>query len=361
MAKGPNWLVIIGIVLVVGYMMDLGGMQAKIGDLFSADEAPKVEPGTDVSTSSCGDDVTGTLYASVKDPYASTLTYYDSTMYVLLDGQRTATTITGASSAPGWGSNTSPCGEELEIVGVTSAGVHASVAPKTITLNKENDYISFEGAQLSHGQVFIKDLTTDSRRYLEPDGDVGQNSSSSFVDLNVTEVFATSAAATDIPVGTDGFIDDLIEIKSGTANKFVTEPDEPYYICVDSGTDNEWQEPSISVNGQRLSSNGVKAEIVSRNPDDATGSYVANSEWCFGPVIGGIDDRADRVEFYIKARSGQDPDTSNDDITISFLGVGRFASSRENTIKEGIYTDASTQALVVSGTDYVPALLYQIS
>jgi len=316
-------------------------------------------PATIPGVSACGDDQLATLFARAEDVGASTLTYYASVMYLLDGDTRTGYSITGGTSAPGYGNATNiPCGVPYTLVGVTSAGTHCSVAPRTVTLNKEWTYEEFEGCQLSKAQILVKD-ETDAKRYESADNAIGSNTTG-FVDLNTTLIHGT-ASATDISVGTDGQIDDKIYIKAATANKYFVEPDMPMFICVDTGTDGEWAEPSITFEGHRLSSDGALAAM---NDDDLTGSLVSSAEWCYKvppSVHQGIGDTQKEILFRIKARSGQDPDTSNDDITISFLGVGRYLSSKAPIIEEGIYTDGSSQTLVVSDSAEVPKIVYQIS
>lgn len=355
-------LIVLVVIFVFGFWMNvipnpLANLSMPSGGVPSYQPPAAVPP----SATACGDDNLGTLYARAEDAGASTLTYFASDVYVTdANGQLTPYSATLGTSSPAWTviNSSLPCGKTYGVVGITSAGTHSSTPEKTVPMNSETEYVEFEGYQLSKASITVKD-ETDNKRYLAADDDAGSNTTG-FVDLNTTLVGGTSSYA-DIAVGTDGQIDDKIYIKAATANKYFVEPDMPMFICVDTGTDNEWQEPSITFEGTRLSSDGALAKM---NDDDLTGSLVSAAEWCFyvpPEVHQGIGDTQKEILFRIKARSGQNPDTSNDDVTISFLGVGKYASSKAPIIEEGIYTDASTQALVVSSSAEVPKIVYQIS
>lgn len=318
--------------------------------------------------SSCGDDNLGTLYGRAEDVGASTLTFLASTIYAsdASTGQLTPYSRIMGTTSPAWttingtSATTVPCGMSYVLEGVTTAGSIASTEAKTVVMDKEIVNVDFDTYDLADLQAYVKDLDTDAQLLLAADNIIGGNSSSAFHDVNSTLITAVANGA-DIAVGTDGYINTNIQLKSDTSNQYATEPGKPFFVCVDSGTENEWQEPVVSWQGTKISSytDASKVRTV-KSAMDTPGTYVSNAEWCYR-IDDHIGDVAKNLGFYIKARSGQNPDTSNDDIAIAILGEGKYSSSLSAEIKDGVYTDASTPVLVVSSALEVPLMTFQIS
>ena len=173
---------------------------------------------------------------------------------------------------------------------------------------------------------------------------------------NHTNVYDDNAA-TDIAVGLDGTVNYEIIFRANESNTLGgSEPGKPLWLCLDTGTEAEWQRPStFELDGVELAEgrSGMKE-------NDLDGTLVQASEFCYR-ASAPISDGLHTLFLTVKASSGNNPDTTADDLRLCVLGEGTFESSRRaNTILQGIYNDAGTKALVVYDANRNPCLDFNI-
>lgn len=351
--------IITGIGVIGLFFLPVSDVRDIAGSLTVSDDVDTT--GTTVSTS-CPDTDLTTLYLKSQDDSASTLTYTSDITFIqsVSNGLYTndSTETTGYVSM-----GNLPCGQTYNLYGVTKVDTYSSFDLKGVTLSGSQVYKTVENHAVSPVSIRVKDLSTDAYQAIFPDNQVSAatNSTTSYTRLNTTNVLAAGGATTagdNITVGTDGTLDLEIYLKTDSANEYFS--DLGTYFCVDVGTDVEWAEPSVAFEGRELTE--TKASIMNKYPQDSTGSLLSGADYCYvlGETGKEIGDTSKLIEFSIKARSGQNPDESNDDIILTFMPVGSFDSSEDlNTIKYGAYNDASTQTMVVQSAQ-PPKLTIQI-
>lgn len=301
--------------------------------------------------SNCPTTLQTTVKVSYEDPYASSLTYLAANWFYDSDTQFTNTS--SSSTSPGYGSNsvTATCGETADIIVPTSTGSYSGTEKRGVKIEGQLAQVDVQGAELDTAYIRVLDITTDTYLNLFPDGVATGTNSTAFSKLNQTYVFSSVAAA-DNAVGQDGYLDLQIEIKANNSNKFLGEPNKKIWLTTDVGTDVEWQEPDVSFAGNQLSDRIGEIDSVSRS-----GSLVSAADYAYVLTNNGLDfgDTLKKIQYKIQAASGQNPDTSNDDVTVCFLAEGSYLSNNDvKTFKTGIYTDASTKTLVVYPKSSIP-------
>lgn len=338
---------------ILGVLLILGSLGYVSSDMFSVSGAASADASGEELN--CGDVTSVTEYVRVKDAGASTLTYLTPTVYFQPeDGTHALDKYASGLSSGTYNSTTLlPC-KKYNAYGVTSAGAISASSKESFTTGKVGGYHDLTAYDMSYASIRVKDVAADEYENLFVDNTATGTNTTTYSDLNTTLIFEDTAA-TDISVGADGKLEEKILIKSAATNQYFCAPGNKMWITVDEGTDGEWKEPSISFDGLRLTN-----QKSAMHTDDLTGSIVQAADWAF-PVDKAVDDVEHVVDFVMQADSGQNPDTTNDDVTVSFLCEGNFVSSDvANTIKTGVYTDAATQLLVSSDAGYVPQIVFQI-
>lgn len=347
--KGVGALAVVFALLVVFGAVQIGPFST---GLPSAQPSPAAVTTT---TSTCGSTGVTTIYGRAPDQSSVTTSFLAGLTYLVgTDGIINPLVNPQTLGTGGWTALNSsvPCSQSYSLAVATTAGSIAGGKSAEFTVDRIGVQKEVPTYALAAAKIFVKDLTTDTRNYVGYDNIETTNSSTAFVDLNLSTVLST-ADDTDTTIGTDGYIDSEVQIKCGTANKWVVAPGEELYICVDIGANNHWQEPVLSWNGKKLTSAGVKTSL-SADDQNALNAY----EYCYDAGSQGIGDTANTLNVYIKARSGVNP---SDDPIIGFYGKGLFKSSKVDKILEGLYTDANTQVLVVASTEYTPRVTYKIA
>jgi hypothetical protein len=311
--------------------------------------------GATITQSACGLNGYTSVFCRAPDMSASSTSYLAGTAYLVdpVSGAINPLVMGATLGTGGWTTlNASiPCGQDYKVVVTTTAGSIEGGESAVFSVNKLNPQEPVETHALAAGQIYFEN-EINAPYYTAYNNAEGSNSSTGFVDLNASIVLSTAGIATTT-VGTDGSIEIHGTVRSGTANKFVVGPNQDLIICVNVGTSSHWQEPSVAWKGVKLSSAGVKSSL---NEDDQNALSAYN--YCYRAGKGGIDDVGGKFDFKVKARSGVNP---ADDPVIGFFGVGKYKSSKSDAIKEGIYTDASTQVLVVAGVAYTPTITIKVA
>lgn len=337
-------------IIAIGILLVAGGVFGSLGGLFSTQSAGNIDDTALAFT--CPDTGLVEFDARAVDRASSTLSYVGAMDFYVAGGNQFATGTT-RSTSPGYDGNVSvPCSNNYMVYLLTERDSATGAAAQTVTPSNANPQVSFDVKSTDGLQFRVLDNTEGASGYeyvFDNAATSGTNASSTFTaSMNRSNVYEDVAGA-DIAVGADGYLDMQFEIKTDSSNTVFGEDGLRTWMCVDTGTDNEWDVPSVAINGVKL--NDAKSSMA---PDDLIVSAVAGSEYCY-VLPGHIGDTSDRIDFYIKARSGQNPDTSGDDVSVYFLPEGRYVSSKAtDTVKVGSFTDASTPALVhlTQATEY---------
>lgn len=331
---------------------------------FSTTTAPVSERTVITETgSNCPDDGVTTVNVKVWDRYSATATQVTSGQ-IYAKNMKSGVIEKNTSATSGWASLNLQCGESYKLYKVASAENSGSAESEIFTAQGDQMYKNLYTDSLSNMQLRVKDITSDSYYYLFADGTTNGANATTYSDLNNTNVFSSSGGA-DISVGTDGYLDLYLYVKSANARKYGNDKGEientpigfKNYLCFDEGTDGEWDESNavVAVND----GSALPNVIGTIDTESRRYSLVQNSEGCY--EIGDIADTPKKIRFYLKAESGQDPDTSNDDVKICLFSEGYYKSSKNpNEIMKGIFTDGTTQSPVIYSGE-VPCLTLNIA
>jgi hypothetical protein len=316
-------------------------------------------PSGSIGGTNCPDTGATSPFIRLEDTAASTLTYASGVRCFIQD-TAADTLPENASSSSGTshvdvGGDVN-CPGNYKAICTALAGSYAGAESAAQTANGQEIKFDLETVGVDHFEVRVKDLVDDAFESIVVDGDASGTNGTTYQDMNSSNIFET--AGTDFTVGSDGELDLEIWTRSGASNKFVG-GDLPCWMTVDVGTDVEWQEPSVSFDGQMLSDTG-KADI---DTGSLTFGDISSADYTYQYGVGtSIGRTTKKFGFNIKARSGQDPDTSNDDVKICWFCSGRYLSSEEgDTIKSGLATDASTQVDTMQAAGYHPCITLMIS
>ena len=304
----------------------------------------------------CGDVTSVTESIRVLDAASSTLAYTSPVYYFqrvkdnVLEETGTATSSTYATET------LDPC-ETYKVFSISTAGSVSASNADTFTTGKLGGFHDIKAYNMSTLQLRVKDVQNDEYEQLfNDDLAAGTNATTYTTNVNTTRVYEDAAAA-DIAIGADGKLEAKILLKATTVNTFATDPTLKWWICIDEGIDGEWKsDPSVAFDGVKLTNSKASMDV-----DSLTGSIVQAADWCY-PVTKAVDDTEHTIDLIVQADAGQNPDTTNDDVTVSFLSEGTYVSTDVlNTVKTGVYTDAATQVLAGYDSTRTPRIVFQIS
>ncbi len=346
--------------LVIGGVV-LGGF-AELGDKVGVDaDALTIGGDTDTDTEDeitgavdCPDDGITTLSWKIEDTLASTTTYMAGTDVIqVYDKTAGVIIVEDDSSASAYTTEDVTCGNTFILYGTNDAdSVNVKDSVELVALGNTM-YNILEGTDYGNLDVKVKDIEGDDWEAVSSDNDVANNDTTG-VDLNTTLVYDTIAGG-DMAVGSDGFLDLQIQLKTDSRKQF---GDENNILCIDTNTGDEWDTSSIRVkvgSGSALSDMKDTIDGVSQDY-----SFIQDSEVCY--KIGAINDVWKDVFVYVKAKASEDPDTSGDDLTLYVLPKGTYTSAlNPETISSGYFSDDTTQLPVAYEAGEVPKLVFQIS
>lgn len=319
------------------------------GAVTGSTETPTPTTPSGLSSALCSTTRQSTVYGKLVDDTASTATYLSAGSYLTnsIGEFINASSMTSASGSYASLGTTFTCPSAYNI-NYLSEKDNASSVVVPVTVDKAVVYSDAKSHAMSYMQFRLEDNTapaSSKSSYAYRDNDYTTNTTS-YVQLNESVAGNTSNAnANDWSIGTDGKLDLTIFIKTEETNKFGGDQD--MWAVVDLGTASHWQQPSVSFNGVALSD--AKATLVSTYPDSSTGTLITSAEYAYKLGDGKtIRDTEKQFQIKVDARSGVNPDSS-DDIKVCFLSAGKFISSKySNKIVDGIYSDGSTQSLVIT-------------
>jgi len=287
------------------------------------------------------------VYDKATESYlATTVNIYDE------KGQFKTNTTTSSAGVP---VNVQACGNYKAVV-MTTAGTSGTASADFFVGSNDASTLFLYVSSLDNLQVRAVDQDTGADLYIGTDNAFLVNGTSAS-DVNST-LIATTAGDVAKAVGADGSLNYDLYLKAETAKKYFGDPNLKTYVCVDLGSNNVWEEPSISINGATPLTD-VKGSLKG---NDQGYTYVSNSEYCYDmgmPISNG------QIKLSISdvAQSGQNPGAS-DDIILYFLPEGVFKSVKSATLGQalsGIATDASTKAGAGFGAGHTPKITLETS
>jgi len=386
----PWTFLIILIVAVVGIFWAIGNFE--VGG-FTIGEPGAIE---DVQLN-CGDDIKGNINVKLEDDGASSETFIASSTIYLRDLDSGILINSSSSSSSAWTTfDDKQCGKQYELIAVAQAGAAGSARSGVFTLAGEDEYYTIHTNKVSKLSIKVNNIDTDSNSYSADastiyhfaDGVAEGTNSTGYVDMNTTNIY-TSTAPGDIAVGSDGYLEATYVIKAATnlyrandlgrfgsgdkgdatitrnivcednAGTAITCRPLRNFICVNTGSDREWDDDTWTITFDGTTKTTDAKSLI--DDDSSDYSVIADIERC--ALIGDVDSNPHNIYSYIAAKSGENPDSTNDDLQLYHLGEGLYASSDNgDLIKAGIYTDASTTAAVLYtiGTED-PIIEFQIS
>lgn len=360
MKIGMTIFIVFLVAAVVGMGVYIGVTQQTANDNNPAGSGGIQTPTNQGSgTVVCPDTGKTSYYSRAEDKLASTTTYVGSATIELTDGTETNNATTSGTTGDWSGAASVTCGKTFNDYLLTTAGSAAGSrkitgAAASFTASGPSIYRTFETKGFDELQGFMTDNTKPAATSAVYTGTPVANSgvagsATSFDDLNSTNFTSTTDGNTTTSIGTDGYIDWTLTVKTLSTNKqYIGGVDENgnalrSWLCADIGTNGQHQEPVLSFDGVRLTS--AKSSMYA---DDQTQGNIAASEYCY-ILPKTIDDVNHQLTIYAKARSGTDP---SDDLKFYLYTEGYYSSSKQaDKVKIGIYTDAATQTQVATGSN----------
>ena len=225
------------------------------------------------------------------------------------------------------------CGKKYQPVAVATAGSIQGSEAAVFTAAGPFKKITLVTSAVSDLQGKIKDLTTDNwARNCSATSD----NSTAFVKLtNATQWNASTT--NDWNVGTDGFVNLLLQVKTVTTKTLFGVEGLPVYMGVNASA-SHWDEPVVNV-GEGQTLKNLKGTL-------SVADERAFSDFEYVYDVGQIGERAINIYFYIQAASGIDPSDQN--IEVEFYVVDKFESALGEEVLDGAWTNAATQQIVGS-------------
>lgn len=268
--------------------------------------------------------------------------------------------------------NTTCDGGSLDLYLPTTRGTIGSAQAKNLVSDGKNRYVKMYTNNITYANVRFYDALNDDYEILSPHNDNSSASdSNAFAVLNQTIVFDDTSNST-IAVGTSS-VTFGISLQAGVGLQAVN--DMGYLtgtdmiskngriplqgiICLDDGTDNEWnvEGSSMSMGSQTLTD--VIGDIDS---DSARSSYIRNSEACWG-FDQDIADNVVTFTHVIAPNAGQNPDVQNDDLKYCVFYEGTYQSTENSDVfKTGYFDDSTSRTPIVWASQYEPCLTVHVS
>lgn len=361
-AKWGTRFVVLGLIVVFGgtgllmlynAMNSGGGGGGTLSTGMGGDTTGGTQLIGDVAAASCPDDGDVTGNEQVRDGKAvtaGTALISGSTVYV---ENPAGVLYNSTTSSSKYVTFPMPCLDDkvllYNLTALTQRGVAASAQVNGVgATSAPAPYVDLVSHNISDVQIRVKDLSADSAMYIFPDA-TGHNSSqwtnsTAYSRLNATNVYSgADGPADNLSVGQDGTVNLRFYLKSNNIRECVNEVGKPNWLTLDTGTDLEWDITTslVSKNGNAISENLVGIDADSRLNDTM---QVTDAAWDVGDICGAEV----QIEFSIAAADGENPDNINDDLKFCLKPEGLYKSNKlPNTIKQGIYTDATNEQSVV--------------
>lgn len=346
-----SWMHLIGI-LVVGYILNVGGLQDKYPLPGGAAEDQPSGAGASGGASLCPTDGDTTLVVDVRNKLNTTGTEeYDTTVYVYDSSGSLDVTLTDTTNPAGTNVN---CGDKYTIKMVASDAdngdnsgfegldypknkdsVKYDAATKTISFDALESTTSIGAQGEQHGLLKFKIYDNDGAAWTFDSQDTSatnyENAATTWNSSTTGTLGYTLTTASDI-LNLDYKV---------TGNSTDTDFAAHYVLVAVEAPLTEYNAPTVAWDGKALSDikltglNGEEARALSRY------EYIYK-------IDGQIEDVVHSLNFQIYALNGQNPST---DIEVDFYSAGAYLSVDGNTVKVGTHRDDSANTATYTVQD----------
>jgi len=273
-------------------------------------------------------DVTGYLYQ--QDPetgewdYVTSLTDFTNPSAVTIDCGYRYRLCTVAADADG--------GDNSVIKAIkTGTGYIDSMGCAVFEAKRSNVYVNLDGEQ--HDVLNFRMYDNVDARYAYDSGDASNT------DWEADGViFRDGDNATAFAVGSGGYLDFCIELKSPTTDEDFADA---YVLVLIEAPLDKWNEPTVTYDGTVLED--IKDSGLTPEESDAFSSY----EYVY-KITGDIKDKVHKLCVYMEACSGCDPTA---DVEVDFASAGNYLSVDGVTVKQGAAKDDSANTAVFTIQD----------
>ncbi len=305
---------------------------------------------------SCPDDSTTSGQVRYQESLASVITYGDPTVYFIPQSEGQERVTSGALATDGSYSAAVdlPCltsGTKWRAVAITSQDAYSS-AEEAEGFVASGAFVKRDlvGKAIDSPKFKVEDKYSGGSTFFNNSGNAGTTAAGTgYVAFDGTQdTIADQAGATALTIGTDGYLDSRIYIKTNNTKNQFGEDGLKVWMLVDADG-SEWDEPIVARDG------GQKLVDVMQSmmPDDLR--KYSGFEYAY--EIGSIGDRESFIDLYMESAAGVNPST---DPIVEFCAEGKYNSVKEkDTVKVGCWTDAANQAAVATAN--LPKFKYDIS
>jgi hypothetical protein len=361
MAKGVNGTVVFVVVIAV-VLVGLAAYAIFNPTAISTTQpAALVQTGQQVATGavvSCPSDGTTDGQVRYQDTLASTITYGNPTVYFMpmtagLQRVTAGTLQTDGTYSTATSLKCTESGTKWQAIAVTKVDAYSSAVGDQFVAEGSYSKVDIVGKAIATLQVKMEDKVTGGAKFFNITNFVDQGQTGKYIQFDGSVMNVSNDAGvtgTTLTLGTDGYIDSKIYVKTNSTKKQFGEDGLRTFMLV-KAVGSTWSEPIVTMdNGPKLTN-----VIDSLSSDDRR--YYTGYDYAY--EIGPIDDREHVIGFYLQSASGVNPASTAQPV-VEFCAEGRYNSVKsEDTVKVGCWTDAATQVEVE--TLYRPYLTIQTS
>mgnify|MGYP001393467868 CR=1 FL=1 len=347
MGKGPSsfqTIMVLAVLALIGIsgfgIYKLTADKAPVAGSIAPQQTQTGQVVTPLALVSCPSDGTTDGQVRARDMLASTITYTDQTGYFVPKTAGLARVTAGAFQTDGTYSTAvdlkcTEAGTVWQAVAVTKVDDASSAVGADFTAEGSYAKTELYGKAIDTLKFKVEDKFTGGAKYFNVTG-LGANAEGSYETFNGSTATVANGASTgtSLTLGTDGYLDARIYIKTDSTKTQFGEDGLRTFMLVDADGAS-WSEPIVSRdNGAKLSN-----VVDSLSSDDRR----AYSGYEYAYEIGIVGDKESFVDFYLQSASGVNPGATSDP-TVEFCAEGRYNSVKEqDAIKIGCWSDAATQ------------------
>jgi hypothetical protein len=349
MGKGPSsfqTIMVLAVLALIGIsgfgIYKLTADKAPAGSAVTPQQTSTGQIVTPSALVSCPSDGTTDGQVRYRDMLASVITYEDPVVYFVAKTSGVSRVAAGTLQTDGTYSTAvdlkcTEAGTVWQPVAVTKQDDAASAVGADFTAEGSYTKVELFGKDIDSLKFKVEDKFTGGAKYFNITAIEGGEGA--YTSFNGTKAVVANGASTgtSLTLGTDGYIDSRIYLKTINTKRQFGEDGLRTFLLVDADGAS-WSEPIVSRdNGAKLSN-----VVDSLSSDDRR----AYSGYEYAYEIGVIGDKETFVDFYLQSAAGVNPGATSDP-TVEICAEGRYNSVKEqDAIKIGCWTDAASQAAV---------------
>ena len=370
------WLVIALVALLVGGGMYFwsGGRTAQTGLGGGATvTSGQVQLVSDVNR--CGDTKLSTLNVRIMDEYGNPKSAISSSSPIYLKDTTLGVVFGNTTGGTGYATIASvPCGtnKDFEFVAPFRNDTSGSAISNTFKVDETVEYVTLYTNRYSHLNARVEDLANGDDESMYPNNLLANATTFSLV--NSTHV-RDSAGKTNFTIGADGVLQLRIRLQAVTSNRFTTDEGrkttsfvEPALsedmglrtaICLDYGTNDNWDSTKEQVAINRVPVNDVKSTGYF-DANSLLNINISNSHKCYDlnvplDAIGTVE-----VDVREQTKAGANPGATNDDITAYIVTEHIYRSSQDTNQFIKTFATDGTGKLLLNSQDARKSLTFDI-